>query len=159
MLLKETLDQEISDCGMKKHRMELKGIDGVLIDDTIVTDSSLTAYRDNCVTCHELEHKKLAHKNLLFTPPDLRDKTEAKVERNTVMRLVPIDAVAFLYMSGARSTDEFSDALEVDEEFFINAIKMYNGIYGVKCSRNGWVMTFSPFGVKTSEKRSLCTLK
>ena len=169
MLLKESLEQQIYDAGLFKHRTQLAGrLEGVLVGNTIVTDSLLTPYRDNCVTCHELEHSRLDTKNLIYTPKDLRDKIEADVLRQTVFKLVPIDALAFLFMGGARSADEFSDALEIDEEFFLNAIEMYNGIYGGKCVKDGWVMTFNPFSVhkkkapshsRARTEKKICSLK
>lgn len=149
MRLSECLEQEIFDAGMKKRRMELTGsLEGMLVGSTVITDSSLDPLRDNCITCHELEHKRTEPKNLMYAPEDLRRKVEAGVNRRTVLRLVPIEALVFLFKSGARQAEEFADALEIDGEFFCRAMELYEGIYGGSCVKNGCVITFSPFSIE-----------
>ena len=148
MRLSEQLEQELYDAGLSKHRMELKGsIEGVLINKTIVTDAQLDPYRDNCVTCHELEHSTLEPKNLMFAPKALCDKVEAYVDRRTCEKLVCPDELIALYKKGITAPTDIADALEVDLKFFCHAIELYAGIYGTYV-KDGYIIRFSPFRIK-----------
>ncbi len=147
-MLAEKLDQELYDTGATKIKMALAGkIEGMLIGDTVITDEKLSPFRENCVTCHELEHKKAGSVNLIYTPKDLRDKIEAAADRRAVMRLVPLCAVIKAYMRGAKSFAEFAEALEVDEEFFRRAVSLYGEIYGKSAVIGGMEIGFDPFFV------------
>ena len=154
-MLYEQLEQEVFDGGFWLQEIAMPDdIEGMLVADTICINSRMESrYQKNRVLCHELKHGETCPHNLLTTPKLLQNKFETIATRATIKKLVPIDALIFLYESGAREPWEFSDALEVDEAFFVSALKTYHSIYGYHYRYKGRILSFSPFTIHRKENR------
>lgn len=149
MTLHERIEQEVYDNGITLDYTSMPGdLDGLIISNHLIVNSSTEMYAQNTIMRHELEHFYTNPYNLMSAPSSLQSKMEAIADRRSVYKLVPIDALVRLYESGIRSADELSDALEVDMPFIYSALMQYRSIYGYDYRYHGRIINFLPLEIR-----------
>ena len=152
MTLSENIAQEAYDYNLKILEIDMRGIDGAFIGDTIYLEKSYETYKKNRVARHELEHAYTCPINLMTAPKPLQKKFEAIADRRSVLKLVPLDSLIEAFENGIRTADELSQALEIDDEFLYKALSAYDSIYGYDCKYKGYNINFMPLRIKKEDK-------
>lgn len=148
MTLYECLSQEIYDQDLNLIECDLIGLQGAIIGDTIYIDDELSMYSKNEVLRHELEHHYTNAANLIFAPKSLQNKAELLADRRSIFKLVPLDKLIELFLSGVSDENELSFLFEIKVEFLYKALKFYQGIFGNGFKYKGMLINFLPFTVQ-----------
>ena len=150
-MMDDVLDQVLYDNGIQKYYCDfIDRIDAVMLGRNIVADSKIKGtYKENSATWHEFFHIKTCPINLVEAPALLQQKYEAIAERMTAAQCLPIDTIIELYEYGARSLEDYSEALELDVEFISKTFMQYQSIYGYNYRHEKYIiLSFVPFQIK-----------
>lgn len=80
------------------------------------------------VATHEYGHCMTGSTHPPYCPLDIVSKHEYKADRKAVLDFFPIDKIKSAIKSGCRSAYEFSEYLDVPEQFVIQAFQHYTAM-------------------------------
>lgn len=80
------------------------------------------------VATHEYGHCMTGSTHPLYSPLDIISKHEYRADRRAVLDFLPIEKIKSAIKSGCRSVYEFSEYLDVPEQFVIKAFQHYTAM-------------------------------
>ena len=80
------------------------------------------------VATHEYGHCMTGSTHPPYSPLDIISKHEYRADRKAVLDFLPIDKIKSAIRNGCRSAYEFSEYLDVPEQFIIKAFQHYNAM-------------------------------
>lgn len=114
---------------------------GLLINNKVLLDKKLTKAERIAILAEEIEHKKLTVGNII----DIRDLSNMKQELlarwRTYEKLLKFDMIINAIEYGVSNTYEFSEFVELPEDFIVEAINYYRQRYGT-VKYNGYEINF-----------------
>lgn len=149
-MLNEVLCQEAYDLNLNVQTYPLLGKnEALLVGNIIYLNNSIeSGYKKNRLICHEMEHANSCPFNLVRAPESTQRKFEAIAERRAAKKLVPLDKLTFLYIvGGLRCPYDFAESLEVDEEYFVSVLQLYQQMYGDGHQHGGYTVNFMPLRI------------
>ena len=81
-----------------------------------------------CIATHEYGHCMSGSTHPLNSPFDIISRHEYRADRKSVLDFLPIDRIKSAIKDGCRSAYEFSEYLEVPEQFVITAFQHYTAM-------------------------------
>jgi hypothetical protein len=119
------------------------------IDDPLIVINALlkTQSEQACVMAEELGHHYTSCGNLLTDSTvdhTVIQQQELRAKRWATKKLVSIKAIIKAYDAGCQSLYEFSEYLEVTEDFFRKALNQYANMYGAYKQRGKYIIYFDP---------------
>lgn len=80
------------------------------------------------VATHEYGHCMTGSTHPPYSPLDIVSKHEYRADRKAVLDFLPIDKIKSAIKDGCRSAYEFSEYLDVPEQFVVKAIQHYTAM-------------------------------
>ena len=109
---------------IKSVSVEADGRYGIFINHKEITDSN----EEFIVTTHEYGHCTTGSTHPPYSPLDIVSKHEYRADRKAVLDFLPIDKIKSAIKDGCRSAYEFSEYLDVPEQFIIKAFQHYTAM-------------------------------
>lgn len=97
---------------------------GIFINHKEIEDSD----EEFLVVTHEYGHCMTGSTHPPYSPLDIIAKHEYKADRKAILDFLPIDKIKSAIKVGCRSAYEFSEFLDVPEQFVIKAFYHYNAM-------------------------------
>ncbi len=150
-MLRDIIDQVLYDSGIKKYYCDfIDNINGMTLEGNIIIDQKLKhTYKDNSTTWHEYFHVLTCPYHLAEAPKLIQDKFERLAEQKTAEQCLPIDTVIELYEYGARTLEDFSEALELDTQYICSTLKQYQDKHGYNYRHGSYMVeSFAPLSIR-----------
>ena len=80
------------------------------------------------VVAHEYGHCMTGSTHPPYSPVDIISKHEYRADRKSILDFLPVDRIKSAIKDGCRSVYEFSEYLDVPEEFVVKAFQHYNAM-------------------------------
>ena len=109
---------------VKSVSVEANGRYGIFINHQEIVDSD----EEFVVVTHEYGHCMTGSTHPPYSPLDIISKHEYRADRKAVLDFLPIDRIESAIKSGCRSAYEFSEFLDVPEQFVIKAFQHYTAM-------------------------------
>ena len=110
--------------GIKSVSVEAEGNYGILINH----DEIQTSDEEFLVATHEYGHCMSGSTHPPCSPLDIISKHEYRADRKAVLDFLPLDKIKSAIKNGCRSAYEFSEYLDVPEQFVIKAFQHYTAM-------------------------------
>lgn len=149
-MLDNILDNEYNNLGLKLKDIEFvdKSLDGLIVGNTVYKSKRVHKTRDtNVLKAHEMSHYLTNPFNLLEADSITQAKFERIAIEKTAEKLFSLDALIELWEYGARTLEDFAEALEISQEYVYKTLEFYKTKYGNETKRNGFVIHFLPLRV------------
>lgn len=120
-------DIEIFNFGLeniKSVSVEADGRYGIFINHKEIEDSN----EEFIVATHEYGHCMTGSTHPPYSPLDIISKHEYRADRKAVLDFLPLDKIKSAIKDGCRSAYEFSEYLDVPEQFVIKAFQHYTAM-------------------------------
>lgn len=130
----EVVYQKIQDNNIKVFNYGLTGIKSVCIEVDnnygifINYDEIKNSDEEFLIITHEYGHCMTGSTHPPYSPLDIIVKHEYKADRRAVLDFLPIDKIKCAIKSGCRTVYEFSEYLDLPEEFIIKAFNHYSAM-------------------------------
>lgn len=140
-------------CGIEIERRPLPGDLKALYYRTprtppiVVLDPKQTKAEQKSRLAEELGHHYTTPRGHAVTPSQRTRKAEAAARRWAFRYVVSFTSIIEAWDSGARNIHEMAAALEVSEDFLIEALRHYNDAYGDHAICGDVMITFNPVSV------------
>lgn len=109
---------------VKSVSVETDGIYGIFINHKEIEDSN----EEFMVVTHEYGHCMTGSTHPPYSPVDLVSRHEYKADRKAVLDFLPINKIKSAIKYGCRSIYEFSEYLDMPEQFVLKAFQHYNAM-------------------------------
>lgn len=109
---------------VKSVSVETDGIYGIFINHKEIEDSN----EEFMVVTHEYGHCMTGSTHPPYSPVDLVSRHEYKADRKAVLDFLPINKIKAAIKYGCRSIYEFSEYLDMPEQFVLKAFQHYNAM-------------------------------
>ena len=106
---------------IKSVSVETGGKYGIFINHKEIENSD----EEFCVLAHEYGHCMTGSTHPPYSPVDIISKHEYKADRKAVLDFLPIDKIKSAIKDGCRTIYEFSEYLDLPEQFVIKAFQHY----------------------------------
>lgn len=97
---------------------------GIFINHKEIADSD----EEFLVATHEYGHCVTGSTHPPYSPLDIISKHEYRADRKAVLDFLPIDKIKSAIKDGCRSAYEFSEYLDMPEQFIIKALQHYSAM-------------------------------
>ena len=108
----------------KSVSVEVDGSYGIFINRKEIKNSD----EEFIVATHEYGHCMTGSTHPLYSPLDIISKHEYQADRKAVLDFLPINRIKSAIKSGCRSAYEFSEYLDMPEQFIIKAFQHYTAM-------------------------------
>ena len=143
----EEIEQEIKDKGIEliKYPFKSKRLKGLYLSDDndkyiALSDEVKSTTEKICVLTEELSHDQITYGNI---SDNLKAEKQARFK--SYDRLVGLQGLITAYNKGCRTLYEFSDELEVTNEFLLECLDAYMNKYGISITYNNYTINFKPY--------------
>ena len=120
-------------------------IKGLYADGIIALSDSLNSTAERlCILAEEIGHHETTSGNILETDNFNNQKQEHVARVWAYKKLVPLQEIISLFNQGCRSIYEFSNSLNITEDFLIEALEYYKQKYGTHVMIGDYTFIFSP---------------
>ena len=109
---------------IKSVSVEADGRYGIFINHKEIEDSN----EEFIVATHEYGHCMTGSTHPPYSPLDIISKHEYRADRKAVLDFLPLDKIKSAIKNGCRSAYEFSEYLDVPEQFVIKAFQHYTAM-------------------------------
>ena len=109
---------------IKSVSLETNNSYGIFINHNEIKDSD----EEFMVATHEYGHCMTGSTHPPYSPLDIVAKHEYRADRKAVLDFLPIDRIKSAIKDGCRSAYEFSEYLDIPEQFVIKAFKHYTAM-------------------------------
>ena len=109
---------------IKSVSVEADGKYGIFINRKEIENSD----EEFIVATHEYGHCMTGSTHPPYSPLDIISKHEYRADRKSVLDFLPIDNIKSAIKNGCRSAYEFSEYLDVPEQFVIKAFQHYTAM-------------------------------
>ena len=109
---------------IKSVSVEADGRYGIFINHKEIEDSN----EEFIVATHEYGHCMTGSTHPPYSPLDIISKHEYRADRKAVLDFLPLDKIKSAIKDGCRSAYEFSEYLDVPEQFVIKAFQHYTAM-------------------------------
>lgn len=110
--------------GIKSVTVETDNKYGIFINHKEIVDLD----EEFLVTTHEYGHCMTGSTHPPYSPLDIISKHEYRADRRSVLDFLPIEKIKSAIKDGCRSAYEFSEYLDVPEQFVIKAFQHYTAM-------------------------------
>ena len=110
--------------GIKSISVETNNKYGIFINNKEIADSD----EGFCVATHEYGHCMTGATHPLNSSFDIISRHEYRADRKAVLDFLPIDMIKSAIKHGCRSIHEFSEYLDLPEQFVIKAFQHYSAM-------------------------------
>lgn len=110
--------------GVKSVSLETDGKYGIFINHKEIKNSD----EEFLVATHEYGHCMTGSTHPPYSPLDIISKHEYRADRKAILDFLPIDRIKSAIKDGCRSAYEFSEYLDVPEQFVLKAFQHYTAM-------------------------------
>lgn len=97
-----------------------------------------------CILAEELGHYRTTSGNILDTSKVMNRKQELRARVWGYQRIITMDKLVAAYLKGCRNSYEISKELEVTEEFFLEALRVFKQKYYPYVQYKDYLIQFEP---------------
>ena len=119
---------------------------GLINGDVIGINKNIKTFKERaCVLAEELGHYYKTVGNILDQSNEENRKQEQKARLWAYNKLIGLNGIISAYQNGCQNLHETAEFLDVDEEFLMNALILYQGKYGTQVQVGEYKISFVPY--------------
>ena len=149
-MLERKLNEKIERQGFDmKEVVFLDEVDSLIFEKTLFISKTDSLNLKNRRIMQAIVSAEVCPHDLRNAPESTRRKFTEIAKRKTAEELVPICRLVKEYQNGARTLHDMACALEIDEYYLAETLRLYDSVYGEKKLTDGSIVKFLPFDIIT----------